>query len=109
MFLVQLEISFNAPTIDILSRESALVNWVVPNELANKEGVAFTVLYKSDQSPLWNKLAATNSSLQIDNLKPDLSYLFRVDATLPDGTVFSSEQTSPILLTGRNFLLFFIL
>lgn len=103
MFLALIDIKLDTPKVEVKSGESVLVRWDLSGDLTSHPDIGFTVLYKSDQSPVWSKMPANETSLEINNLKPDLSYLFKVEAKLPDDTLLASQETQPILLTGLAF------
>lgn len=98
---------FNAPTVEIKSSNSVNVKWERPAELPPEESLNFNVLYKSDESSVWNKVPASELGTEIKDLKPGLSYVFRIEVELPDSTTLSSEKTLPVLLPGRHHLVVF--
>jgi hypothetical protein len=92
----------DAPAVEVKSPNSVNVKWERPAELSPDEKLKTTVFYKSEQSPVWNKLSTTGDEIEISELKPELAYIFRVETELPDSSILSSGETSPISLTGNK-------
>ncbi|KAI6190036.1 hypothetical protein M3Y97_00073200 [Aphelenchoides bicaudatus] len=90
---------FDAPTVEVTSPNSVNVKWDRPADLPADQKLKSVVFYKSEQSPVWNKLLTTDDELEISDLKPELAYIFRVETELPDSTTLSSGETSPVSLT----------
>lgn len=88
--------------MEVKSPSSVNVKWERPADLAADKELKSIVFYKSEQSPVWNQLSTTGDELEITELRPELAYIFRVETELPDSSVLSSGETSPISLKGKH-------
>jgi hypothetical protein len=87
------------PEVKVSSLDSATVSWQPPVEYQNNN-ISYTVLYKSEGNAFWNEIKTKKTTLQIDDLKEGVAYVFKVVPENEAGQGKESAETEPTVISA---------
>ncbi|KAI6227724.1 hypothetical protein M3Y99_01223100 [Aphelenchoides fujianensis] len=87
------------PSVKVASMDTAEVSWEVPAEYQSKD-ISYKVYFKSEGNAVWNEITTKKTSVQIDDLKEGVAYVFKVAAENEAGMGKSSGETEPTVISA---------
>lgn len=87
--------------VTLTSVDTVSISWEPPAVHKDDADVSYIVYYKSEGSAIWNEVHTKQTSLEIDELKEGVSYVFKVAAENEAGLGFSTATTEPLKMSGR--------